>query len=294
MSRSSGEPGGGPVAVVTDSTSYLPEELVAERGIEVVPLQVVIGGQAHDEGGETTSRSVTEALRAWTPVTTSRPGPAAFAAAYERAAAAGAAGVVSVHLSSQMSGTVDSAQLAAKEAPLRVEVVDSRSLGMGLGFAVLAASRAAAAGGSVDEVAQVARDRAERSAAVFYVDTLEYLRRGGRIGPAAALLGSAFAVKPLLHLVDGHIEPLEKVRTSAKAIARLEELAVERAGSGPVDAAVHHLANPDRAAALAERLRDRLPGLGDLLVSEVGAVVGAHVGPGMLAVVVAPRGPGGA
>ena len=294
MSRPSRPPGGGPVVVVTDSTSYLPMQLVAEHGIEVVPLQVVIGGQAHDEGGETSSRSVTEALRSWTPVTTSRPGPAAFAAAYDRAAAAGAAGVVSVHLSSQMSGTVDSAKLAAKEAPLRVEVVDSRSLGMGLGFAVLAAARAAAGGGTLDDVAQVARERAESSAAVFYVDTLEYLRRGGRIGPAAALLGSAFAVKPLLHLVDGHIEPLEKVRTSAKAIARLEELAVERAGHGPVDAAVHHLANPDRAAALAERLRDRLPGLGDLLVSEVGAVVGAHVGPGMLAVVVAPSGPGGA
>jgi DegV family protein with EDD domain len=282
----------GPVAVVTDSTSYLPRELVEQHGIEVVPLQVVIGGQAHDEGGETSSQTVTDALKSWTPVTTSRPGPAAFADAYDRAAERGAAGVVSVHLSSQMSGTVESAQLAAKEAPLRVEVVDSRSLGMGLGFAVLAAARLAADGGSVDDVAQVARARAESSAAVFYVDTLEHLRRGGRIGPAAALLGSAFAVKPLLHLVDGHIEPLEKVRTSAKAIARLEELAVERAvriGAGPVDVAVHHLANPERAAALAERLRSRLPELGDLYVSEVGAVVGAHVGPGMLAVVIAPR-----
>ena len=282
----------GPVAVVTDSTSYLPRDLVEQHGIEVVPLQVVIGGQAHDEGGETSSQTVTDALRSWTPVTTSRPGPAAFADAYERAAARGSAGVVSVHLSSQMSGTVESAQLAAKEAPLRVEVVDSRSLGMGLGFAVLAAARLAAEGGSVDDVAQLARERAESSAAVFYVDTLEHLRRGGRIGPAAALLGSAFAVKPLLHLVDGHIEPLEKVRTSAKAIARLEELAVERAariGRGPVDVAVHHLANPERAEALAGRLRSRLPELGDLHVSEVGAVVGAHVGPGMLAVVVAPR-----
>lgn len=282
----------GPVAVVTDSTSYLPRELVEQHGIEVVPLQVVIGGQAHDEGGQTSSQTVTDALRSWTPVTTSRPGPAAFAGAYDRAAARGADGVVSVHLSSQMSGTVESAQLAAKEAPLRVEVVDSRSLGMGLGFAVLAAARRAADRGSVDDVAQVARARAESSAAVFYVDTLEHLRRGGRIGPAAALLGSAFAVKPLLHLVDGHIEPLEKVRTSAKAIARLEELAVERAvriGAGPVDVAVHHLANPERAAALAERLRSRLPDLGDLYVSEVGAVVGAHVGPGMLAVVVAPH-----
>jgi DegV family protein with EDD domain len=281
--------GGSRVGIVTDSTSYLPAELVTEHGIEVVPLQVVIGGTAYDEGGGTSSETVAEALRSWTPVTTSRPSPAAFAAAYEQAAQRGCDGVVSVHLSSQMSGTVDAAQLAAKEAPIRTEVVDSQSLGMGLGFAVLAAARAAAEGRSLDEVAQVATDRAHASAAIFYVDTLEHLRRGGRIGPAAAFVGSALSVKPLLHLVDGHIEPLEKVRTSARAIARLEELAAQRAGSGPVDIAVHHLANPDRAASLAERLRSRLPGLVDLHLSEVGAVVGAHVGPGMLAVVVAPR-----
>ena len=277
------------VGVVTDSTSYLPPELAVAHGIEVVPLQVVIGGTAYDEGGGASSDTVAEALRSWTPVTTSRPGPAAFVQAYERAAAAGCDGVVSVHLSSQMSGTVDSAQLAAKEAPIRTEVVDSRSLGMGLGFAVLAAARAAAQGASVEGVAQAAEDRSHASAVLFYVDTLEHLRRGGRIGPAAALLGSALSVKPLLHLVDGHIEPLEKVRTSSRAIARLEELAAQRAGTGEVDVAVHHLANPDRAASLAQRLRGRLPGLVDLHVSEVGAVVGAHVGPGMLAVVVAPR-----
>lgn len=277
------------VAVVTDSTSYLPAQLVSECDIEVVPLQVVIGGTAYDEGGETSSATVAQALRSWTPVTTSRPGPAAFADAYERAAERGCDGVVSVHLSSKMSGTVESAELAAKESPVRVEVVDSRSLGMGLGFAVLAAARAALDGGTVDDVAGVARTRAAATAAIFYVDTLEHLRRGGRIGPAAALLGSALAVKPLLHLVDGHIEPLEKVRTSSRAIARLEELAVEKAGSAAVDVAVHHLANPDRAESLAQRLLTRISGLQDMHVSEVGAVVGAHVGPGMLAVVVAPR-----
>lgn len=277
------------IAVVTDSTSYLPAELLGDLEIEVVPLQVVIGGTAYDEGGETSSETVGEALRSWTPVTTSRPGPAAFAEAYARAAQRGCDGVVSIHLSSRMSGTVESAEMAAKESPLRTEVVDSRSLGMGLGFAVLAAARMASAGGSVDDVAAEARRRADSSTAVFYVDTLEHLRRGGRIGAASALLGSALAVKPLLHLVDGQIQPLEKVRTSSKAIARLEELAAERAGHRAVDVAVHHLANPDRAASLAERLRARLGGLDVLTVSEVGAVVGAHVGPGMLAVVVSPH-----
>jgi DegV family protein with EDD domain len=179
--------------------------------------------------------------------------------------------------------------MGARDAPIPVRVVDSRSLGMGLGFAVVTAAELAATGASRDEVAAAAEKRVAAATAVFYVDTLEYLRRGGRIGAAAAFLGSALAIKPLLHLVDGHIEPLEKVRTSARAIARLEELAVERAGEGPVDVAVHHLANADRAAALAERLRNRLPDLCHLHVSEVGAVVGAHVGPGMLAVVVSPR-----
>ena len=124
---------------------------------------------------------------------------------------------------------------------------------------------------------------------VFYVDTLEHLRRGGRIGAAAALVGTALAVKPLLHVVDGRIAPLEKVRTASKALARLEDIAVQRAGDGPVDLAVHHLAAQDKAAALLDRLRARIPALVSSHVSEVGAVVGAHVGPGLLGVVVSRR-----
>jgi DegV family protein with EDD domain len=278
------------VAIVTDSTSYLPAELVAEHDIRVVPLQVIIGGTAYDEGAEATSATVAEALRTWSPVTTSRPAPAAFLDAYEAAANAGCDGIVSIHLSADISGTFESATLAARDSPVPTQVVDSRSLGMGLGFAVLSAAEAAAAGElSLDEVAAVAAKRAAASLAVFYVDTLEHLRRGGRIGAGAAFLGSALAVKPLLRLVDGHIEPLEKVRTSVKAIARLEEIAVKHAGDADVDIAVAHLANPDRAQTLADRLSERLPRLAIMQVGEVGAVVGAHVGPGMLSVVVAPR-----
>jgi DegV family protein with EDD domain len=278
------------VAIVTDSTSYLPAYLIAEHGIRVVPLQVIIGGSAYDEGADLTSATVAEALRTWTPVTTSRPSPAAFPDAYEQAASGGCDGIVSIHLSADISGTYESATLAARDSPVPTLVVDSRSLGMGLGFAVVSAAEAAASGeASVDEIAAVAAKRAAASLAVFYVDTLEHLRRGGRIGAGAAFLGSALAVKPLLSLVDGHIEPLEKVRTSVKAIARLLEIAVKHAGDADVDIAVAHLANPDRAQMLADRLRERLPRLGRLEVGEVGAVVGAHVGPGMLSVVVAPR-----
>ena len=152
-----------------------------------------------------------------------------------------------------------------------------------------AAAAAAARGVARGRRRRRAIDTAERTTTLFYVDTLEYLRRGGRIGAAQALLGTALSVKPILHVHDGRIEPLEKVRTASKGVARLEALAVAAAGDGPVDIAVHHLAAPYRAAALTDRLRSRLPRLGDLHSSEVGAVVGAHVGPGVLGVVVVRR-----
>lgn len=276
------------VALVTDSTAYLPPDLVASRGITVVPVQVVVGGQAYDEGTQISPLEVAEALRAWKVVTTSRPSPERFAQAYAAAAEAGATAVVSAHLSGEMSGTVDSAALAAKEAPIPVRVVDTRSVAMAMGFGVLEGARAADAGAGPDEVAEAVLRRVGTSSALFYVDTLDYLRRGGRIGAATALVGQALAVKPILELVDGHVAPLEKVRTSAKALARMEELVVERAAGRPCDIAVHHLDSAARAETLAGHLVARLVD-SRVLVSEVGAVVGAHVGPGMVAVAVSPR-----
>jgi DegV family protein with EDD domain len=117
---------------------------------------------------------------------------------------------------------------------------------------------------------------------------LEHLRRGGRIGAAAAVLGSALAVKPVLHMVDGQVVPLEKVRTAARALNRLVQRAVDTAGTGPASIAVHHLSAPDRADRLAAELRERLPELRELHVSELGAAIGAHVGPGALGIVVGP------
>jgi DegV family protein with EDD domain len=160
---------------------------------------------------------------------------------------------------------------------------------MGLGFPVLAAAEAARSGGSLQEVYSAAVETAERTTTLFCVDTLEYLRRGGRIGAAQALLGTALSVKPILHVQDGRIVPLEKVRTASKGLARLEALATKAAGDSPVDIAVHHLAAAQRAETLADRLRSRLTRLGELYLSEVGAVVGAHVGPGLLGVVVVRR-----
>lgn len=277
-----------PIALVTDSTSVT-AELAAECDVEVVPLQVVIGAKSLDEGTEATPEDVARALTDKVPVSTSRPAPQAFLRVYEALARAGAEAVVSVHLSGEVSGTFESAELAARDASIPVYAVDSRQLGMGTGFAVKAAAAAIDAGATAEEAAEVARKRAHASRSLFYVDTLEYLRRGGRVGAAAALVGSALAVKPLLQIQDGRIVPLEKVRTSARALSRLEELAVEAAGDRNVDIAVAHLASSDKAAALAERLRVRVSGLGELVNTQVGAVIGAHVGPGMLAVVVSPH-----
>ncbi len=259
------------------------------HGITAVPLTVVLGDQALEEGTEISARSLAQALQKRHSVTTSRPSPEVFAATYRAAAKAGADALVSLHLSAEFSGTYDAALLAAKDAPIPVRVVDTGMVAMALGFCALAAAESAEAGGSLDEVVAAAEKRAAGTSAYFYVDTLEYLRRGGRIGTAQALLGSALAVKPILQLDGGRIEMLEKVRTASKAIARLEEIVAERAGGATVDIAVHHLAAPERAERLAERLRERVPGLADLHVSEVGAVIGAHTGPGLLGAVISPR-----
>jgi DegV family protein with EDD domain len=280
------------IVVVTDSTASLPPKVVAERGIVVVPLQVVIGADVLDEGAEgATPELVAEALREFRPVSTSRPSPSVMLEVYERAAREGATGVVSIHLSGDMSGTFESAQLAAREASIPVTAVDTRQVGIATGYAVLAAADALDAGGSAEVAAQAARTRADASSSLFYVDTLEYLRRGGRIGAAAALFGGALAVKPLLTIEDGVVATREKVRTAARALSRLEELAVLAADDQQVDVCVAHLASPDRADQLTERLTERLADNlsgREVWCGELGAVLGAHVGPGMLAVCVAP------
>ncbi|MFJ9035851.1 DegV family protein [Streptomyces sp. NPDC102406] len=277
------------VAIVTDSTAYLPQRTMEDHGITAVPLTVVLGDRALEEGTEISARSVAEALRKRRSVTTSRPSPELFAETYRKVAESGATGIVSLHLSAEFSGTYDAAVLAARQAPVPVRVVDTGMVAMALGFCALAAAEAADAGCAVDEAVTAAEKRAAGTSAYFYVDTLDYLRRGGRIGAAQALFGSALAVKPLLQLDGGRIELMEKVRTASKAIARLQEIVAEHAGRGQVDIAVHHLAAPERAEALAGWLRERVPGLGELHVSEVGAVIGAHTGPGLVGAVVSPR-----
>ena len=283
------------LAVVTDSTPGLPADVVERHGITVVPLHLVADGDEFAEGIDLSTEQVPDVLRAAKKVGTSRPSPAAFLDAYERAAAGGATGVLSVHLSGELSGTVESALLAASRASVPVSVVDSRTVGMGTGFAILSAIEAGESGADLEGCAQVASERAGAATVLFYVESLEYLRRGGRIGNAAALLGTALAIKPLLGVRDGVIEPVARVRTASRALSEMADravAAVEAGASGDggagVDVAVHQLDAALRADQLVETLRPRCP-QASIGLFELGPVLGAHVGPGTLAVVVSPR-----
>lgn len=278
------------VAVVTDSTAYLPEGAAEALGIRVVPLRVSIGPRTGTDGVDVTALDVAQALREKLTVTTSRPSPAEFAAVFQDCFDSGATRVVAIQLAAALSGTWESAALAAQDfAHGVIRVVDSRSTAMALGFAVLAAAQRAAEGASAADVQSAATEAVDRTRTLFYVDTVEYLRRGGRIGNTAAMLATSLAFKPLLQMVEGRIVPLEKVRTSSKAIGRLVQLTAGAAGDGRVDVAVHHLAAAARAEQVATDLRSAITGIGELHIAELGPVIGAHLGPGAIGTVVVRR-----
>lgn len=283
------------VAVVTDSTSCLDAERVSQAGLTVVPLHVLVGGRGRAAGREIRPDEVAEILsKGKERVTTSGVAPGEFAAAYrEVAERTGCSDIVSVHLSGGVSATVEAAELARNElaGEVAVHVVDSRVLGMALGYAACSGAQAAARGASVTEVVSSVRARAEAGRTWFYVDTLEHLRRGGRIGRARALVGSALAIKPLLTIRDGEVAPQERVRTRTKALARLVEHAVQAVetarGDGlAVELTVHELAAREAGEELAETLSGRT-GVSPVVV-ELDPVVGVHTGPGTLGVVVSP------
>jgi DegV family protein with EDD domain len=287
------------VAVVTDSTACLPAELAARYNIRTVPLSVVVGDQRLDDDPAALPGGIETELGRGAAVRTASPAPERFAAAYAAAAAARAEAIVSIHLSARMSGTIGSARLAAAAAAVPVQVIDSGSLGMGLGFAVLSAAEVASAGGSAGQVAAAAARRSARLRSFFTVETPDRLRTGGRLGhggsssggsssTGAGGAGPGLTARPLLHVLDGQIALLEKVRTRSAALRRLTELAIESAAGQPVDLAVQYLGQPDRAAALGGRLAELIPGAREIYQARADAVIGLHTGQGMLGVVVAP------
>lgn len=271
---------GAAVGVVTDSTAALPPRLVQESGIVVVPLHVHVGDVSYLEGQGTDQ--ATAAVLAGSRVTTSQPTPEAFGEQYAALAAAGAREIVSVHLSGELSGTVHAAALAALHAPVPVRVVDTRAVGMGLGYAALAAVRVAANGGTAADVEGAALATARSTSGFFMVDSLDHLRRGGRLSLAASAVGTALGMKPILTLRDGRVAVLAKVRTRSAAVARLVALVEEQAARcARPRVALHYLDDDTDVRAIAADLGDRT-GL-EVVVSPVGAVIGTHVGPGLIA-----------
>jgi fatty acid kinase fatty acid binding subunit len=277
-----------PTAVVCDSTAYLPPELLAERGIEVVSLYVSIDGEQQREIEVGDYGAFFERLRASEGgATTSQPSIGDFAAVYEPLLEAGRE-IVSVHISAGISGTCEAAGQARQrlvdegKGGEQIKVFDSRSAAGGMGLCALGAAAAARSGGDGETVMNRAEQTREELKMWFAIDTLEYLRRGGRIGGASAFIGSALKIKPILTLEE-EITPVERVRTRARSIERLRDYARERHESGLDAWVVQHIQDDETAAGLVDDGRE-IFGCEPAFVSEIGAVLGAHVGPGLLGI----------
>lgn len=272
--------------VVTDSSACLPRDLAERLGVRVAPLSVIVDGEPQPEGVGISPVAVVEALVAGRRVGTSQPTPDAVRAALADAAASGADAAVALSLSARMSGTLGAFEAAAADAPVPVTVVDSRTVSLALGLAALSAAAVAAGGGAAAEVAAEARRASRASMCLFTVDTLDYLRRGGRVSPAVAALGNALGVKPVLGVIDGEVAQVERVRTSARARQAVVDRIASRA------AAMRHpvvgvMGLPGDEAVREEALR-ALSTRGDWpsVTADLSAALAAHAGPGALALAV--------
>jgi DegV family protein with EDD domain len=273
------------VAVVTDSTADLPPLLAEQHGIHVIPQILILGDKTWLDGVDIQPPEFYRLLRTSPHFpSTSQPSAAAFEEFYTRVAA-GAEGIVSVHVSSKLSGTINSALMARQNlAGVPIEIIDSQAVSMQLGFIALAAARAAQAGADLETVAGVARAEIDAVRVYFVVDTLEYLHRGGRIGAAARLFGTALNLKPVLEIRDGIVAPVAKIRTRRKALDKvMEVMEGQLAGARRVRMAVLHVASPEEAKPLADEVAARFHPV-ELIAAECGPVVGAHAGPGAVGV----------
>lgn len=272
------------VAVVTDSVANLPPELVERYSITVIPLLVAFGQEAFRDGVDMTSAQFYRRLREDKHLpTTSTPSIGDFLTLFHRLAGEVEA-IVCIHLAHEFSGTVAIAEEVGqsfKEVPVRI--VDSRSAAMAEGFVVLEAARVAAEGGDLTAVLARAREMIPRVNLVVTMDTLEYLYRGGRIGQAAWLMGSALQFKPVLSVEDGAVDPLERPRTQAKAVRRILEIMATRVGERPVHAAVIHADALDKAERLRQEVASRFD-CRELYVTDLTPVMGTHAGPGTLGI----------
>jgi DegV family protein with EDD domain len=276
------------VAIITDSTAYIPDSMLNGLSIHTVPLQVIFGEQVYEDGITIHPEEFYTRLQMnKVNPSTSQATPASFKKLYLHLLDEGF-DILNIVISSKLSGTLDSAQQAMREFPgAPIEFVDSLSTSMALGFQVLTVAKAAAKGATLNECKALAEMALEKTGALFTVNTLEYLHRGGRIGGASAFLGTALDLKPILELREGKIEPIDRVRTLSKAIDQLVDLFVERAdGCKNLQIACVHAKAPEEATNLLEKVTARFP-KGKIItgmLSEVSPVIGTHTGPGTIGI----------
>ena len=275
------------IAVVTDSTAYIPAQALGDLDIPIIPLWLIWGDERFRDCVDIDPPTFYHRLReAKTLPTTSQPSAGEFVDFYRRVAAeSGADTIVGAYISSGLSGTVASAEAAKAQVPeLDITIIDSLSASMGLGFVALAAARVAAAGGSLEQVVATAKETQEGRNLLLTVDTLEYLHRGGRIGGGKRLLGTALKIKPLLCLEDGLIEALTQVRTKRKAIAQMLDIVEERLGGRQMaEVSILDADSPEEAEAVAEQVKERF-GISTVYCAMVSPAIGTHVGPGTIGI----------
>ena len=271
-----------PVRIVTDSACDLPEAACAELGIEVVPLTIRFGNREYVDRKELDTESFWRELRASSVLPeTAAPSVGAFEEMFRGLSDDGADGIVCINLSANLSATMQSATVAAKalEGRTPVEIIDSKSASMGIGNLVVHAARRAREGAGLDEIVREVEDRRDRQHVFAALDTLEYLRKGGRIGGAQALLGSMLSIKPVISVIEGTVEPAGRVRTRSKAL----QFILDRIPEGRVEAiSVLHAMAPD-VDEFVERLEPKVPGA-EVVVGAIGPVIGVHTGPRVLGV----------
>ena len=269
------------VALVTDSTADLPKEWVERTGVRVVPLYVHLNGKTYKDGVEITAREVIEAMKKGSePPTTSQPTPEDFKAVYAEALKE-ADKVLSIHISSKLSGTVQSARMAAEAFPDRVEVFDTLQASAGIGSLVIFARELLDKGFSLAEVIKKLALARDGSILRFTVASLEFLKKNGRIGGAQALLGTLLKIKPILTLKDGRVEPAGKARGEKKALAEMARALAEWArDKADPRVAFLYAADADAVFPLKERIKEMGLELKELYTGELGAVISSHVGPG--------------
>ncbi|MGB2694688.1 MAG: DegV family protein [Dehalococcoidia bacterium] len=280
-----GRPAAKQVRIVTDSTADLPPEIAKQLEISVVPLQVIFGEETFRDGVDLKSEEFFQQLQSSKEhPRTSQPSLGDFQQFYERLAAE-TDRILSIHLSSRLSGTVETARQAALPfiGRCEIDVLDSRSASMAMGLAVMAAARAARAGSDLATCAAVTRSVLQREEIAVALDTLEYLRRGGRIGRAQAFLGGILRLKPILSIRDGEVHPISRVRTRRKALDEVLRICTE--GRPVEEAAIMHATTPDDARRLADEVAHRWPGA-RIHIGRFGPVLGAHGGPGLIGVAV--------